>query len=186
MLTFKIDRYYANEGEYKIEKKRDKTFYSGSTLGIVYQQDSKSQIPLFYSLERPLLVNGISNRRDNKQTNNINESCCIPVGEYLCEWKYSPRLKRNTYLLIDVFGRDSIRLHTANDIEDLLGCITFGLRVVKNVSFDNKNYFDYIVSESRQAFDKFEKITQGKNIKLIISDLTQERVFRTIKNYNQI
>lgn len=186
MITFKIDRYYTNNGEYKIDKKRGKSFYNGSTLGIVYQENSRSQVPLFYSLERPLFVDGQSNRRDNKQTKDLNESCCIPVGEYLCEWKYSPRLKRKTYLLIDVFGRDSIRLHTANHIEDLLGCIAFGLRVVKNVSFDNEKYFDYIVSESRVAFDKFEKITQGKNIKLIISDLTQERTFTTIKNYNQI
>lgn len=185
MLTFKLERYYANNGDYSIEKKQGKTFYSGSTLGIVYQQDSKSKVPLLYSLERPLFVNGVSNRRDNKTTD-INESCCIPVGEYLCKWQYSPRLKTNTYLLIDVFGRNAIRLHSANHIEDLLGCITFGLRIVKNVSFDNKNYFDYIVSESKLAFSKFEKITQKKDIKLIISDQSQQKTFEVIRKYNQL
>lgn len=67
--------------------------------------------------------------RDN--TPNIS---CIPTGTYKCLWTYSPRFKREMYILQGVEGRSGIRIHKgsyagATDYgyrADFLGCISFG------------------------------------------------------------
>lgn len=171
MKEFKVLRYYANNGDYKKEIKDGKEYYYGTTIGALYDTSKKNFPPFCYTLERPLFFNGESNKRDDKATKTINESCCIPAGEYLLKWTYSPRYKRNMYLVV-MQGRDGIRVHSANHINDLLGCLALGGRIVKNVAMGGAIY-DYIISESRIAVKKFEDYCKGEDVKLIIEDLNQ-------------
>jgi hypothetical protein len=56
---------------------------------------------------------------------------CIPVGEYLMMWGWSPRFRRN-YWRIGVPGRTGILIHKGNYLKDTSGCILVGLEVVTN------------------------------------------------------
>lgn len=59
---------------------------------------------------------------------------CIPAGLFKCTWTYSPRFKRNMYLVEGVKDRAGIRKHSANFMGDdskgfkrqLNGCIALG------------------------------------------------------------
>lgn len=51
---------------------------------------------------------------------------CIPVGKYNCVWSYSPAFKRNLFLVDGVVGRSGIRIHVANFVHQLRGCIAVG------------------------------------------------------------
>ena len=178
MKIFELYRYYANDGDYKKEVKDGKNYYYGTTIGALYDTSKPNYPPFCYSLERPLFYNGESNKRDDKTTTTINESCCIPAGEYTLKWTFSPTFKRNMYLVI-MQTRQGIRVHSGNDMNDLLGCIALGMRIVKNVVINN-NVYDYIVSESKQAVNKFEDYCNTEDVKLIIKDLNQ------IENLNKI
>ena len=71
--------------------------------------------------------------RDNKR----GESC-IPAGQYLCLYKYSPCHQRNVYHLQDVLNRTEIEIHPGNWCgdkskgykSDVLGCIIVGFAIV--------------------------------------------------------
>jgi len=62
---------------------------------------------------------------------------CVPPGIYQCIWIYSPRFKRNMYLVNGVKDRAGIRIHSANLMGDdtkgykrqLNGCIALGERL---------------------------------------------------------
>lgn len=56
---------------------------------------------------------------------------CIPEGEYLMLASWSPHMKRVTYLLQSVPGRDCIRVHSANWSHQLRGCIAPGLTALQ-------------------------------------------------------
>lgn len=174
MKEFKLLRYYANDGDYKKETKNGKEYYYGTTIGALYDTSKKDYPPFCYTLERPLFYNGEANKKDDKATKTINESCCIFTGEYTLKWTFSPRYKRNMYLidLGEKEERAGIRIHSGNHINDLLGCVALGGRIVKNVAMGGATY-DYIVSESRQAVKKFEDYCKGEDVKLIIEDLNQ-------------
>ena len=62
--------------------------------------------------------------RDNER--NVS---CIPYGAYPAQWVYSPTFTRGTYLIEDVPNRDGIRIHPANRISELRGCIALGYGV---------------------------------------------------------
>ncbi|MDR2891604.1 MAG: DUF5675 family protein [Deltaproteobacteria bacterium] len=47
--------------------------------------------------------------RENKR-----EISCIPCGQYICRLVYSPRFKKNLYLLGDVPGRSGVLIHAGN------------------------------------------------------------------------
>jgi hypothetical protein len=59
---------------------------------------------------------------------------CIPEGTYTCRFTFSPRFRRNLYLVLPVDGRTGIRFHSANFMGDaskglrcqLNGCIALG------------------------------------------------------------
>jgi hypothetical protein len=80
--------------------------------------------PRFFSGELPW--------RDNRR----NESCVKP-GTYVCRYILSPHLKKFTYHLFGVPGRDGVLLHSANLMGDrakgfkaqLLGCVAAGERI---------------------------------------------------------
>lgn len=65
---------------------------------------------------------------------NASNVSCIPPGLYRCTWTYSPRFKRQMYLVDGVKDRGGIRKHSANFMGDdtkgyrrqLNGCIALG------------------------------------------------------------
>jgi hypothetical protein len=97
---------------------------------------------------------------------------CIPDGEYLCVWTFSPRFQKHTYLLKDVPGRDAIRIHAANYMGDrtmklrsqLDGCIAFG----EAYGWTDKQQY---LRESASAVRCFENTMRGQNFKLRITRL---------------
>ncbi|MCU0949509.1 MAG: DUF5675 family protein [Burkholderiaceae bacterium] len=67
---------------------------------------------------------------------NARQVSCIPTGTYRVRWSRSPRLRRFTYEILDVPGRDGIRVHEGNFAGDKaagfdshsLGCPLVGQR----------------------------------------------------------
>ena len=59
--------------------------------------------------------------------NNERLVSCIPPGTYEMRYSYSPAFERHTWEIIDVPGRDAIRLHAGNyaggRVSDSKGCI---------------------------------------------------------------
>jgi hypothetical protein len=80
--------------------------YKGSTPGAFYYDKTL----ICYSLERPWL--------DNQR--NIS---CIPLGIYPLEITMSGRFKKMLPLIHPVPGRSGIRIHAANHVRELEGCI---------------------------------------------------------------
>lgn len=68
---------------------------------------------------------------------NASNVSCIPAGRYECRWTYSPKFKRNMYVLMDTDPRAGIRAHSANLMGDkaqgyraqLNGCLALGERL---------------------------------------------------------
>jgi hypothetical protein len=66
-----------------------------------------------------------------------NDFSCIPAGRYQCKMTFSPRFKTQTYEVLGVRGRHSIRIHPANYMGDskkgkrcqLHGCIALGKKL---------------------------------------------------------
>lgn len=116
-----------------------------ATLGTI----TINQRFLCKTLERPKFYEGLENLRDDAKTA-INESCCIPEGEYLVKWTFSPELTRKrkikhlmqklpfdekkdavyTFEVIGVKDRSGIRFHAANIVGQLLGCIAPCLTII--------------------------------------------------------
>lgn len=88
--------------------------------------------------------------------NRRNESC-VPIGVYSLKWTYSPGFRRRTWELTDVPGRDGIRIHPANYIRELRGCIAPGMAFV---DIDGDGVMD--VSSSRLALNMLEGFLHDK------------------------
>lgn len=58
---------------------------------------------------------------------NLPKISCIPDGEYEVEKTYSPSFKKQLWLIKNVPNRSGIRIHSANFVSELLGCIAPGL-----------------------------------------------------------
>lgn len=58
--------------------------------------------------------------------NNKNNISCIPKGEYLVKWTWSPKFMRYTYELQRVPNRTGIRIHKGNYFFSVEGCILLG------------------------------------------------------------
>jgi hypothetical protein len=154
-LEFNLYRFYTEQG-------------NDATIGRLYQKIKHYEKPICYTLERPKYFNGLTNYSDKPNTT-INESCCIPAGRYKCEMTYSPRFKKDLYLVLKVKNREGVRLHAGNSINDIEGCIIFGERLVKNF-----NGFKYWLADSLKSFNNFYNITEKKPIILNIIDNDQE------------
>lgn len=109
-----------------------------------------------YALERPKIFQGIENAKDNSKTF-INESCCIPEGVYTTKRTYSSTFRRTLFLVDGVDGREGIRIHAANVIDQLLGCIAPATTIQKDVRFRDKVY-PLFASQSAKALAKIEAI----------------------------
>ena len=102
----------------------------------------------WYSLENPDFGNAV----------NIS---CIPVGDYVCKWTESKKLKKFTYEILNVPGRTGIRFHPFNMIEETKGCIGLGKRI-QHSGKETK------ILDSRMAISEFENLMEQKLIKLKI------------------
>jgi len=160
--TLTLERFYTFNGE-------------GETIGVLSYNDK-----LFsYSLERPLIVNGRQNARDNNATA-FNESCCIPAGEYFADFTLSNRFKIKLYCLLGTGIRQGIRIHAGNTIMDIESCILLGKSIIKDVKYKGKTYF-YFLESSKKTIDEFHKLCNGERIKIIIKDQPAQEIFNKFK-----
>lgn len=97
---------------------------------------------------------------------------CIPVGEYQCEWDFSPKFNRNVYHIRNVWGRTDILIHPANTMGDtskglfceLNGCIALG-NIVGKINGQKG------LLKSRDAVTSFESYLCGNPFLLrIVND----------------
>ena len=158
---------------------------NGATLGYFTTADREKLNfdPICFSLERPLLSNGKNNVRDNKFTE-INESCCIKIGEYKATQTFSPKFRKKYYLLENVEGRNGILIHPANTILQLLGCIApvdvINNQEVKKVVIKNR----YFAHSSQKSLDALHNFTKNEDILLKITDNEPQLVLSKLKKKN--
>jgi len=95
--------------------------------------------------------------------NNEPKVSCIPSGSYDCRWSYSPSFKIYTYEILNVPNRSGIRIHAANYSRQLKGCIALG---TANADIDKDGTID--VTNSKATIAQFEKLMNGKTLKLTI------------------
>ena len=69
--------------------------------------------------------------------NNMRNVSCVPTGTYRIVYEYSPRFKRHLWELKDVPGRSECKIHTANFVFQLNGCIAPGLRYL-DINHDDR------------------------------------------------
>ncbi len=166
-----LKRYYTKNGD-------------GATLGILTtpELDKVNFEPICYTIERPLFYKGNSNKRDDKKTTTINESCCIPIGTYQVKKTFSPKFQTDLFLVLNVSGRDGIRIHQANWMQQLHGCIA---PVDWIINDKNKIFTGLNSAESLEALNKF---IGGNKFTLTIIDSEQELVKQKllIKNKNLV
>lgn len=172
-LEFNLYRFYTEQGNDATIGRLYQKIKFKATIDYPLSNDSileckNYEKPICYTLERPKYFNGLTNYSDKPNTT-INESCCIPAGRYKCEMTYSPRFKKDLYLVLKVKNREGVRLHAGNSINDIEGCIIFGERLVKNF-----NGFKYWLADSLKSFNNFYNITEKKPIILNIIDNDQE------------
>ena len=112
----------------------------------------------------------------------INESCCINEGEYEVKKTFSPKFQENLFLVLNVDGRDGIRIHQANWMQQLHGCIA---PVDWIINDKNKIFTGLNSAESLQELHKF---IGGNEFTLTIIDNEQELVKQKllIKNKNLV
>lgn len=96
-------------------------FTTKSSISQLFIADSN--VPECFILERPYTG---SNSRDNKATTAVNESEAILSGRYEVTLSWSPGFKQIMLILLNVPGRDGIRIHVANKPNELLGCLAPG------------------------------------------------------------
>ena len=104
---------------------------------------------LCFTLERP--ENG--NKPDNKQTPQ-NDSGCIPEGKYRVKKDHTGKFQY--FSIINVPNRLNIEVHQANTIDELLGCVALGEKIVNNIEHEGKIY-KFFLTNSKKTCDKMKK-----------------------------
>lgn len=125
-----------------------------ATLGTLYF-DGKEVCKI---LERPKVVEGKQNSSDDPNTK-FNESCCIPEGDYLVQDTMSFKFKKMMYQITGVNGRDGIRIHCANWVSELLGCLATATRIEEQKAEGDQKYK---AIGSQDAMKKFLGIAPEK------------------------
>ena len=92
---------------------------------------------------------------DNKK-----DISCIPAGTYTLKHTYSPKFKRFTWEVLNVPNRTGIRLHTANEVSEIEGCIAPCMRL----ELRNGNFFGV---NSKIALNKIESCLNVENSYII-------------------
>ncbi len=88
---------------------------------------------------------------------NASKISCIPEGFYDVEKTYSPAFKKDLWLIKNVPGRSGIRIHSANYVSELLGCIAPGM---ERYDLNNDGIID--IKSSRKALDLMEENIPNK------------------------
>lgn len=87
----------------------------------------------------------------------------IPKGVYECVWSFSPTFQRYTYELRKVPNRSGIRIHSANYVRELKGCIALGTSFG---DIDKDGIIDLV--QSKKAVEDFNKFINKRNFTLTI------------------
>ena len=169
-----LKRYYTKNGD-------------GATLGILTapELDKLNSEPICYTIERPLFYKGNSNKRDDKKTATINESCCIPIGKYKVV-KHSSVKFPLSFLIKEVQGRNVILIHQANWMEELLGCIATVDQIV-NSNKKPSGYWGFNSMEMLRKLENFiaDKTSNINEFTLTIIDNQGELVKKQLLNKNK-
>lgn len=104
----------------------------------------------FATIERPW--------RDNAR-----QESCIPVGRYRVAVTPSQRFGRQLPILINVPGRDGIRIHRANWVHELRGCIAPGR------DRDDGSVWSSATAEMEITKDIAEAIADGQEVWITIT-----------------
>ena len=95
--------------------------------------------------------------------NNARSISSIPKGTYKVITTMSPRFKKDMWLLLDVPGRDGIRIHSANYARELNGCIALGM---SKSDIDGDGNIDIVAS--KKAMDlAFEHLGESFELEII-------------------
>jgi hypothetical protein len=124
---------------------------------------------------------GKENNSDNPKTN-INESTCIPAGDYKCTMTQSNRFKKLLYLVKNTPERKGVRIHSGNSIDNSEGCILPCTTLIDNFS-SNGIVYDYYGRQSVKALEKMYEITGEKDFILEIDDENQKENLKLILKY---
>lgn len=128
-----------------------RTYLKEVTTGEVTVRNEQGQrIGFFKSIELPW--------KDNKT--NVS---CIPEGEYVVEHTYSHAFKCKLYLITKIRDRWGVRIHPANYVSELRGCIALG-EALRDINKDG--LID--VTSSRKSVKEFEKLLNKEPFKIII------------------
>jgi len=160
-----LNRFYTKNGD-------------GETLGYFTTEDKEKLNfePICYTIERPLFYKGNDNVSDNKKTE-INESCCINEGEYAVKKTFSPKFRTNLYLVLNVPNRDGIRIHQANNMYQLQGCIAPVEWIINNKS-------SLLGLNSLESLNKLYSFINDDNFTLLIKS-EPKLVYKQLLNKNK-
>ena len=141
-----MDRAYLRPDSYSVEIQRDKDPSNKVTTGMLSVRSGPIRVFMCRTLELPW-------------KNNKRGISCIPVGSYSMRFTKSAKFPRGTWQIMDVPGRSGIRIHTANYLRQLRGCIAPGMRVI---DLDGDGLLD--VESSRNALDLLHDFLSGPEI----------------------
>lgn len=88
--------------------------------------------------------------------NNSSKNSCIPPGIYTAKFEYSNNFKEKLWELKKVPGRAEIKIHVANYVSQLRGCIAVG---ESHQNIDADSVPD--IAGSRKTLEKLHKILEG-------------------------
>lgn len=115
-----------------------------------------------YSAEGVKIFDAVTMELPNKD--NKRGISCIPEGVYMVKMTYSPKYKRQMYLVQDVEGRSGIRIHSGNYWYNLKGCISMG-QGLYDINQDGLPD----VTASRKTVKAFEEVMNGEEFELTIA-----------------
>ena len=120
------------------------------TLGILTITDETGIIFTARTLELPY-------------KDNANSISSFNPGKYICKFTLSPSFKIKTYEITSVPGRAGVRIHSANYVSQLRGCIALG-DAHKDINADKLSD----VTHSGKSIAEFEKLMEYKDFELEI------------------
>lgn len=124
-----------------------RTYQDKLTIGVFIVFDDNMPILSCLSLELPW--------RDNEP--NVS---CVPEGEYEIKYEYSNKFKRFLWELKGVPDRSEVKIHPANNVNELEGCIALGIKLSLRSA---------LVS-SRPSVEQFQRIMENtKSSKITIT-----------------
>lgn len=91
--------------------------------------------------------------------NNQPQVSAIPTGTYIVYLTYSAKFSRILPLVMDVPRRSGIRIHAANKVSELQGCIAVGENKVKGMVLNSRKYENDLVKKMQMAKNRQDTIT---------------------------